>query len=83
MKNGLLPVLTLAGLHLSGIIGGSVLIETVFAIPGMGRLAVDSLFNRDYLVIQGVTVVFAGVIILVNLMVDVAYGWFDPRVRYR
>jgi peptide/nickel transport system permease protein len=83
MKNGLLPVLTLAGLHLSGIIGGSVLIETVFAIPGMGRLAVDSLFNRDYLVIQGVTVVIAGVIIVVNLLVDMAYGWFDPRVRYR
>jgi peptide/nickel transport system permease protein len=83
LKNGLLPVLTLAGLQLSGIIGGSVLIETVFAIPGMGRLAVESLFARDYLVIQGVTVVIAGVIILVNLIVDIGYGWFDPRVRYR
>ena len=83
MKNGLIPVLTLAGLHLSGIIGGSVLIETVYAIPGVGRLAVDSLFNRDYLVIQGVTILVAGVIVLVNLIVDIAYGWLDPRVRYR
>jgi len=83
MKNGLIPVLTLVGLHLSGIIGGSVLIETVYAIPGVGRLAVDSLFNRDYLVIQGVTILVAGVIVLVNLIVDIAYGWLDPRVRYR
>ena len=83
MKNGLMPVLTLAGLHLSTIIGGSVLIETVFAIPGMGRLAVDSLFARDYLAIQGVTMVIAAVIVLINLIVDIAYGWLDPRVRYR
>jgi peptide/nickel transport system permease protein len=83
MKNGLIPVLTLAGLHLSGIIGGSVLIETVFSIPGMGRLAVDSLFSRDYLATQGVTILVAGVIVLVNLIVDIAYGWFDPRVRFR
>jgi peptide/nickel transport system permease protein len=83
MKNGLMPVLTLAGLHLSTIIGGSVLIETVYAIPGMGRLAVDSLFARDYLAIQGVTVVVAAVIVLINLIVDIAYGWLDPRVRYR
>lgn len=83
MKNGLMPVLTLAGLHLSTIIGGSVLIEQVFNIPGMGRLAVDSLFARDYLAIQGVTMVVAGVIVLINLLVDIAYGWLDPRVRYR
>jgi peptide/nickel transport system permease protein len=83
MKNGLIPVLTLVGLHLSGIIGGSVLIETVFSIPGMGRLAVDSLFSRDYLATQGVTIIVAGVVVLVNLIVDISYGWLDPRVRYR
>jgi peptide/nickel transport system permease protein len=83
MKNGLIPVLTLAGLHLSGIIGGSVLIETVYSIPGMGRLAVDSLFSRDYLAIQGVTILVAGVVVLVNLIIDISYGWLDPRVRYR
>jgi peptide/nickel transport system permease protein len=83
MKNGLIPVLTLAGLHLSAIIGGSVLIETVFAIPGMGRLAVDSLLNRDYMVTQGVTILVAAAIVVVNLLVDISYGWFDPRVRFR
>ncbi|OGO30758.1 MAG: peptide ABC transporter [Chloroflexi bacterium RBG_16_56_11] len=83
LKNGLIPVLTLAGLHLSSIIGGSVLVETVFNIPGMGRLAVYSVLNRDYQVTQGVTVIVAAAIILVNLVVDISYGWLDPRVRYR
>ena len=83
MKNGLIPVLTLAGLHLSSIIGGSVLIETVFNIPGMGRLAVSSVFNRDFLVVQGVTVIVAASVIFINLLVDISYGWFDPRIRYR
>lgn len=83
LKNGLIPVLTLAGLHLGTIIGGSVLIETVFNIPGMGRLAIASVFNRDYLVAQGITMVVAAAVILVNLIVDIAYGWFDPRIRYR
>ena len=83
LKNGLIPVLTLAGLHLSTIIGGSVLVETVFNIPGMGRLAVYSVLNRDFQITQGVTVVIAAAIILVNLIVDISYGWFDPRVRYR
>lgn len=83
LKNGLIPVFTLVGLALSNIIGGSVLIETVFNIPGMGRLAVDSVLNRDYLVTQGITVVVAAVIILVNLVVDISYGWLDPRVRYK
>jgi peptide/nickel transport system permease protein len=73
----------LAGLALSTIIGGSVLIESVFNIPGMGRLAVDSVLNRDYLVTQGITLVVAAVIILVNLLIDISYGWLDPRVRYR
>jgi peptide/nickel transport system permease protein len=83
LKNGLIPVFTLAGLALSTIIGGSVLIESVFNIPGMGRLAVDSVLNRDYLVTQGITLVVAAVIILVNLLIDISYGWLDPRVRYR
>ena len=83
LKNGLIPVLTLAGLHLGTIIGGSVLVETVFNIAGMGVLAVSSVFNRDFLVTQGITVIIAGVVIVVNLFVDIAYGWFDPRIRYR
>jgi len=83
MKNGLIPVFTLLGLHLSTIIGGSVLIETVFNIPGMGRLAVASVLNRDYLVTQGITMVIAAMIIFVNLVIDISYGWLDPRIRYR
>jgi peptide/nickel transport system permease protein len=83
LKNGLIPVFTLAGLSLSTIIGGSVLIETVFNIPGMGRLAVTSVLQRDYLVTEGVTVVIAAAIIVVNLIIDISYGWIDPRVRYK
>jgi peptide/nickel transport system permease protein len=83
LKNGLIPVLTLAGLHLSVIIGGSVLIEQVFNIPGMGRLAVNAVFTRDYLVAQGVVFIIAIAIVLANLAVDLSYGWLDPRIRYR
>jgi len=82
MKNGLIPVFTLAGLQLSTIIGGSVLVETVFNIPGMGRLAINSVLDRDYLVTESVTVVIAVAIILVNLIIDISYSWIDPRVRY-
>jgi peptide/nickel transport system permease protein len=83
MKNGLIPVFTLLGLHLSTIIGGSVLIETVFNIPGMGRLAVASVLNRDFLVTQGITMVIAAAITFVNLVIDISYGWLDPRIRYK
>jgi peptide/nickel transport system permease protein len=64
-------------------IGGQVLVESVFNIPGMGVLLLGSVFNRDFLVTQGVTVIVAGAVIVVNLFVDIAYGWFDPRIRYR
>jgi peptide/nickel transport system permease protein len=82
LKNGLIPVFTLAGLQLSTIIGGSVLVENVFNIAGMGRLAVYSVLNRDYQVTEGITLVIAAAIILVNLLIDISYGWLDPRVRY-
>ena len=76
---GLGLVVLLIALLLSGI----VVIETVFAIPGIGRLLVDAILRRDYPVIQGVTLVLAGVYILVNLAVDISYAFFDPRVRYQ
>jgi peptide/nickel transport system permease protein len=82
LKNGLIPVMVLIGLGLSGIVGGSVLVETVFAIPGMGRLAVEAMGNSDYPVIQGVVLVFAVMVLLTNLIVDLSYGWLDPRVQY-
>ncbi|OGN99293.1 MAG: peptide ABC transporter [Chloroflexi bacterium RBG_13_51_18] len=83
LKNGLIPVMVFLGLGLSAIVGGSVLIETVFAIPGMGRLAVEAMGNSDYPVIQGVILVFAVMVLLTNLLVDLSYGWLDPRVQYR
>jgi len=81
LKNGLIPIVTLSGLGLGGILGGSVLIESVFAIPGMGRLAIASVQQHDYAVTQGVTLIIAAGIILVNLLVDISYGWLDPRIR--
>jgi peptide/nickel transport system permease protein len=83
LKNALIPVVTLVGLQLSMIIGGSVLIEQVFNIPGMGRLAVQSIMIKDYGYVQGVTLVIAVAVVLINLAVDLSYGWLDPRIRYR
>jgi peptide/nickel transport system permease protein len=83
LKNGLIPIMVFLGLGLSVIVGGSVLIETVFAIPGMGRLAVTAMGNSDYPVIQGVVLVFAVIVLVTNLLVDLSYGWLDPRVQYR
>jgi peptide/nickel transport system permease protein len=82
MKNSLIPIVTLAGMGISGIIGGSVLIEQVFNIPGMGRLAIDSLFQHDYPYVQGITLIITAVIVVSNLLVDLSYGWLDPRIRY-
>ena len=82
LKNSLIPIVTLAGMGISMIIGGSVLIEQVFNIPGMGRLAVDALFQHDYTYVQGITLVLTSVVVLSNLLVDISYGWLDPRIRY-
>lgn len=82
LKNGLIPVITLSGIGLSHILGGSVLIETVFSIPGMGRLGVEAVLSQDYAVIQAITLLTAFMVVMVNLLVDISYGWFDPRIRY-
>jgi peptide/nickel transport system permease protein len=82
LKNGLIPIVTLAGMGIASIFGGSVLIEQVFNIPGMGRLAIDSLFNLDYTYIQGITLVMTAIVVFANLFVDLSYGWLDPRIRY-
>ena len=82
LKNSLIPVITLMGIGLGMVFGGSVLVETVFAIPGIGRLLVTSVFAQDYVVVQSGTLVIALIIILANLIVDISYGWFDPRIRY-
>ncbi len=82
LKNSLIPVITLMGIGVGTIFGGAVLVETVFAIPGIGRLLVSSIFGQDYVVVQAITLVIAIVVLLVNLLVDISYGWFDPRIRY-
>lgn len=82
LKNSLIPIVTLAGMGIGTIVGGAVLIEQVFNIPGMGRLAVDSIFTHDYAYVQGITLIIAVTVILANLLVDISYGWFDPRIRY-
>lgn len=83
LKNSLIPVITLIGLQVAQILGGSVLVETVFNIPGMGRLMVQSVFAQDYPVVQSVSLLISVIVILTNLIVDISYGWADPRIRYR
>jgi peptide/nickel transport system permease protein len=82
LKNGLIPVITLKGMTLAVILGGSVLIETVFSIPGFGRLAVEALFSQDYPVVQATLVITTVITLCANLLVDLSYGWLDPRIRY-
>ena len=83
LKNALIPVVTVLGLQLGTLIGGAVITEYVFALPGVGRLVVDAVFARDYPLVQGVVLLIAVGFILSNLVVDVLYGFIDPRIRYR
>ncbi|MBN1189394.1 MAG: ABC transporter permease [Dehalococcoidales bacterium] len=82
LKNALIPVVTLLGLQVRLLVGGSVLVETVFNVPGMGRLLVASTFNKDFLIMQGGVLLIGAVVCLANLLVDISYGWLDPRVKY-
>jgi peptide/nickel transport system permease protein len=83
LKNAFIPVLTLLGLQVSILVGGTVVLESVFVLPGMGRYLLEAVQYRDYPVIQALNLIFATVIILANLIVDLLYGWLDPRVRYQ
>jgi peptide/nickel transport system permease protein len=82
LKNALIPVVTILGLQFGTLIGGAVITEYVFALPGVGRLVVDAVFARDYPLVQGVVLLIALGFILSNLIVDLVYGWLDPRIRY-
>ena len=82
LKNALIPVVTLMGLHVRILVGGSVLVETVFSIPGMGRLIVAGALNKDFLIVQGGVLFIGAIVSVANLLVDISYGWLDPRVRY-
>lgn len=81
LKNAMVPVVTVAGLQISRLFGFSVIVERVFGLPGIGSLAVEAVFKRDVPVIQGVVLVVTVVILLTNLLVDISYGWFNPKMR--
>lgn len=81
LRNALIPIVTVVGLYFALIIGNSVLIETVFTRPGLGTLIIGSLDNRDYPMVQGLLVVYAAIIVVVNLLTDLTYGFIDPRVK--
>lgn len=81
LRNAVLPIVTILGLSLPGLIGGSVIVETIFAIPGMGQLAVQSVYARDYPVIMGLLTIGAGLTLVGNRLADICYGMVDPRIR--
>lgn len=82
LKNALIPVITLLGMRVGWIFGGSVILETVFSIPGIGRLIVDGIFSRDYPVVQGSILVLAASVLIGNLIADILYAVVDPRIKY-
>jgi len=82
LRNASVPIVTTIGIGIALLIGGVVVTESVFAIPGLGRLTVDAILRRDYPVIQGVILMFSGVYVLINLIIDIAYTVLDPRIRY-
>jgi peptide/nickel transport system permease protein len=82
LRNALVPVITLLGLEIGGLLAGALVTETIFAWPGIGRLTVDAIYARDYPVVQGVVAFSALIFVVVNLIVDLSYGFLDPRIRY-
>ncbi len=82
LKNAMIPVITVFGLEFGYMLGGAVLTETVFSLPGIGRLMVEGIFQRDYAVVQGAMILVATTFVLVNLLTDIAYAFFDPKIRY-
>ncbi|WP_220446526.1 ABC transporter permease [Paenibacillus piri] len=82
-RNCLLPIVTIVGLEIGALLGGSVVTETVFAWPGVGQLLIQSIYNRDYPLVQGAIIILAGIFVLVNLLVDICYVFIDPRIQYK
>lgn len=83
LRNASIPIVTIVGIELGTLLGGSVITETIFAWPGVGRLSVQAIFNRDYPVVQAAVFLLAGTFVIVNLLVDVVYTYLDPRIRFR
>jgi len=82
LRNALIPVVTVAGIQLGQLMAGSIILESVFALPGLGRLALGAITARDLPVVQGVTLFVASCIVVINFAVDLVYGLLDPRIRY-
>lgn len=82
LKNSMIPVVTVLGLEVTALLGGSIIIEFIFGLPGLGLLLFQALSNRDYQVVQSLTLYFGVVVIAMNLLVDISYAWLDPRIRY-
>jgi peptide/nickel transport system permease protein len=82
LKNSLIPVITVLGLQVAGLLGGAVIIEQIFALPGIGLLEYQSLLSRDNQVVQSLTLYIGAAVVLMNLLVDISYAWLDPRIRY-
>lgn len=83
LKAAMIPIITLIGLHAGRLLGGTVVVETVFARQGIGRLAVEAVLYKDYLLVQGVVLFAATIYVLLNLLIDISYAWFDPRIHYQ
>ena len=83
LKNALIPVITIIGMQLGYLVGGAVVIEQIFVLPGIGRLLLDALSQRDYPIISGITLVLSVFVVFANLAVDLTYGWLDPRIHYQ
>jgi peptide/nickel transport system permease protein len=82
MRNALIPVITIIGIETASLLSGVVVTEQIFSLPGLGRLSVEALINRDFPVIRGVVLFMALLFVLVNLLVDLSYPLFDPRIKY-
>ena len=82
LKNAILPILTISGWQFGRLFGGTVVIETIFLIPGMGRILIEAIEHRDFMMIQAEIVIIGAAIVSINLLVDLLYGWLDPRIRY-
>jgi peptide/nickel transport system permease protein len=83
LPNAVLPVITLSGILMGFVLGGSVAIEQAFGLPGLGRAMVTAVIERDVIVVQNLVFLYALIFVMVNLLVDISYAWFDPRIHYR
>jgi peptide/nickel transport system permease protein len=83
LKNAFIPIITIIGLQLRRLLGSTVIVETVFSLPGLGRLTIDAMLNRDFIQLQSNLLIIASMVVLINLLVDVSYAWLNPRIRFR